>query len=551
VIESGGFDAKKNFVVDACTGLAPNVHSFSTDRLRAADVRTCDLVCHRPVLVWTVAVRGWLTREILRRMAGGCAVWLVVCAPGATFATSGARGDAGDASDPTLLRVFLTNGASVVSYGEYARVGDRVVFSMQLAPAPTRSTTPPGTEPPGAANGPTLHLVNLPASLVDWAATERYADSMRYARYVAARGDLDYAALNNQISRVLAEIAATGDAGRRLELALGARKILAEWPATHYGYRSHDVAQISSLLDEVISELRAETGGTAFELSFVAAASPPEPVSPLPVPTEREGIEQAIVVAHLTDIAEERMSLLESIAAALRAPGAEPAAEWRATTVASVTAELAEARKTEAAYQAVSSELMRSATRYARRGDVAGVERVIESVARRDRLLGRKRPDQVRALVGALQGELENAQRVRLVLDRWELRFPLLQKYERIRSDLLEGFESVRPQLDEIRRLAGPSDLWLSRILFAAQGAAQSLRLITPPDELVAAHSLALSALDLAANAARGRREAVQAGSLDMARDASSAAAGALMLMDRARADIEAAMKSPVILERR
>ncbi len=50
------------------------------------------------------------------------------------------------ADDVTLLRVFLTDGTSLVSYGEPALAGTRVVFSM-----PTASTT-----------NPPLHLVNLP-----------------------------------------------------------------------------------------------------------------------------------------------------------------------------------------------------------------------------------------------------------------------------------------------------------------------------------------------------------------------------------------------------
>ena len=37
------------------------------------------------------------------------------------------------AEDATLLRVFLNDGTSLVSYGEPARVGDRVVFSMPTA----------------------------------------------------------------------------------------------------------------------------------------------------------------------------------------------------------------------------------------------------------------------------------------------------------------------------------------------------------------------------------------------------------------------------------
>ncbi len=74
-----------------------------------------------------------------------------------------------------LLRVFLADGSVIVSYGEYARVGERVVFSMPLGGEP---------ETPG------LQLVNLPASVVDWDRTARYADSARaahYARYSGGR----------------------------------------------------------------------------------------------------------------------------------------------------------------------------------------------------------------------------------------------------------------------------------------------------------------------------------------------------------------------------
>ena len=41
------------------------------------------------------------------------------------------------AADATLFRVFLRDGASLVSYGEFARVGDQVVFSMPVGGGPT------------------------------------------------------------------------------------------------------------------------------------------------------------------------------------------------------------------------------------------------------------------------------------------------------------------------------------------------------------------------------------------------------------------------------
>src|SRR5258705_6218020 len=82
------------------------------------------------------------------------------------------------ADDATLLRVFLTDGTSLVSYGEPARLDDRVIFSMPTEVAPN----------------PTLHLVNLPADRVDWDRTNRYAATARIARYVKTQGDDDYAA---------------------------------------------------------------------------------------------------------------------------------------------------------------------------------------------------------------------------------------------------------------------------------------------------------------------------------------------------------------------
>src|SRR5438552_3453151 len=81
------------------------------------------------------------------------------------------------ADDATLLRVFMKDGSSLVSYGEPARVGDRVVFSM-----PTDSST-----------NPSLHLVNLPVEKVDWSRTDQYATAARAAHYARTQGDADYA----------------------------------------------------------------------------------------------------------------------------------------------------------------------------------------------------------------------------------------------------------------------------------------------------------------------------------------------------------------------
>src|SRR5712672_2954798 len=85
------------------------------------------------------------------------------------------------ADEVTLMRVFLSDGTSLVSYGEPARVNDRVIFSMPTA------TTP----------NPPLHLVNLPIARVDWDRTNRYAATARASHYIETQAENDYAALSN------------------------------------------------------------------------------------------------------------------------------------------------------------------------------------------------------------------------------------------------------------------------------------------------------------------------------------------------------------------
>src|SRR5690242_11504017 len=99
------FQAKKNFVVARSTGFSPFVHSFSTDRLRRASARQ---------------VRSAVLLSNSHRMTRrNTSIWLaafLLVAGGRLAATEGV----------TFFRVFLTDGTAVVSYGEFARVGDRV-----------------------------------------------------------------------------------------------------------------------------------------------------------------------------------------------------------------------------------------------------------------------------------------------------------------------------------------------------------------------------------------------------------------------------------------
>src|SRR5260221_6282364 len=142
------------------------------------------------------------------------AVALVVAIRGASAAPG-----AGD--DATRLRVFLTDGTSLVSYGEPARVGDRIIFSIPTA------TTP----------NPPLRLVDLPAARVDWDRTNRYAASARASHYVETQAEADYLALSNDIVQALNDVAQATEPAQRLAIVERARRTLADWPANHYNYR--------------------------------------------------------------------------------------------------------------------------------------------------------------------------------------------------------------------------------------------------------------------------------------------------------------------------
>src|SRR5438874_2234496 len=144
------------------------------------------------------------------------------------------------ADDAPLFRVFLKDGPALVSYGELARVGDRVVFSMPL----------------NADASPSLHLDTIAADRVDWERTNRYAESARATRYLATRAESDYIALSNDVARTLNEVTRVGEVPKRLALVEAARKALAEWPRNHFSYRSNEVRQMLGLLDDAIADLR-------------------------------------------------------------------------------------------------------------------------------------------------------------------------------------------------------------------------------------------------------------------------------------------------------
>ena len=441
---------------------------------------------------------------------------------------------AASADDATLFRLFLKDGGSLVSYGEVARVGDRVVFSMPTAPGPS----------------PTLHLANIAADRVDWDRTERYAASARSGRYLETQAENDYTTLSNQVTESLNEIGRTDDPARRLAIVEDARKTLAEWPASHYNYREADIRQLLTMLDVAIADIRARSGQLRFDLNLVAFATPPPPTEPLlPAPTLRESIEQVLTVARLSESSTDRVSLLRSAIVELgkNRDGGDPTlpVEWiAATSVAAEQAIEAELR-VDRAYQSLSKRMLRLADQRAHAANVRGVERLEALVRSQDDLLGRARPDEVNSLIAAIEEKLDAARRLRLARDRWLMRAPDFQQYRVAIRGPLDLFAQLRPALEDIKSLAGSTPAALKTV---ERLVAQIVKLagdVSPPEELNGAHALLVSAAHLAENAATIRRDATLSGSIQRAWDASSAAAGALMLGSKARSDIRTLLRQP------
>ena len=434
------------------------------------------------------------------------------------------------ADDATLLRVFLADGTSLVSYGEPARVGDRVIFSMPTAATPN----------------PPLHLVDLPIARVDWDRTNRYAATARATHYVQTQADADYAQLSNEVASTLNDVARTVEPAERLAIVEHARKTLADWPQNHFNYRQNEVRQMLSMLDEAIADLRAARGASRFDINLSAFADIPTIPEPLlPPPTPKEALDQVLGAARIVDTAAERTSLLATAVATIDLYEWALPPEWAAATRAEAHAAIQAELRLDRSYRSLTTRMMTLANQRARLADVLGIERVLRTIAQRDTALGAKRPEAVIALVTAVQARLDAARQLQLARDRWALRAPALLQYRMAMRPLMDLFAGLQPPLENIKELSGSAPTTLAGIQRTVSQISTLVSTVVPPEELAAAHALLISAVQLAGNAAQIRREAALAGDMTRAWDASSAAAGALMLGAKARGDIQALLRPP------
>jgi hypothetical protein len=435
------------------------------------------------------------------------------------------------AASRVLFRVFLSDGRVLSSYGEWARIDDRVIFSM-----PAQLTREPVE----------LHLVSIPSRRVDWPRTEQYAESVRAAAYAVSRGDADFSVFSAEVARTLNEIAQIREPSVRLATAELARKKLADWPASHYGYRIDEVRDALGVLDEVIAQLRLSVGMTRFDLSLSANAPlalPPPP--PLPPPSDAELAEQFVAAASMTESPAERMSLLQTVMRLIdRAIGLMPA-EWAARMRRSVGGDLESERKTEQAYDALRTYALKEADKLATRGKASDLERLREHVKAEDRRLGGQREGEIAALLSTIDLQASSATAARDARKEWERRAPAFRTYRRRTNGIFKVFGEAALALEQVKSMSGPPINAIAALTKRLASAGKSFAKVKPPDELAPGHAIITSAWELADNAFRLRVEAVSANDMDLAQRASSAAAGALMLYQRARAEQLAAMEPP------
>ena len=132
-------------------------------------------------------------------------------------------------SDVPLFRLFLLEGRSLVSVGEFARVGQQVVF---LIPSTTTTENPP------------LQLVSIPADGVDWSRTDAYREAVRAQRYLTTQAEGDYEFLISQLRGALNDVLATADTAAQLAIVERARATLIEWASGHFGYKNDEVGEM-------------------------------------------------------------------------------------------------------------------------------------------------------------------------------------------------------------------------------------------------------------------------------------------------------------------
>jgi hypothetical protein len=170
---------------------------------------------------------------------------------------------------------------------------------------------------------------------------------------------------------------------------------------------------------------------------------------------------------------------------------------------------------------------------------------VLAKISREDKRLGSRRPDVVQALNASVQAHLEDARRLRLMRDQWMSRRSAYRDYERLVSASILQLVKSQPALDAIKRLDGPPPQLLHSLSSRLTGGAARLERMTVAEPVREAHEMLVNAWQFAETAVLTREQAINSGDMGAAWRASSAAAGAIMMIERVQGEIRSLLEPP------
>jgi hypothetical protein len=269
----------------------------------------------------------------------------------------------------------------------------------------------------------------------------------------------------------------------------------------------------------------------------------------IPNPTPREAIEHILLAARLTESPVERVSLLTVAVGALDREAAVLPAEWIGKTKATALIDIDREVRIDREYQSFGARMLKLAKQRAEAADVRGISSVLSQIRAKDESMGAVRPDVVNAVMAEVESRLDAARRLRLARDHWAFRLPVVRRYLAAIDHALQDFARLKQPLEDIKSLAGAEPAVLSGVRRIAEGILNTATDIMPPDECRTAHELLVSAAQLADSAALIRRDAVRTSDMTRAWNASSAAAGSLMLGARAESEMQALLRRPQLAQ--
>jgi hypothetical protein len=332
------------------------------------------------------------------------------------------------------------------------------------------------------------------------------------------------------LSRDLEQLARIQDRKQQLVAADQLRLGLVAWPKSHFFYRANDVEKLVGLVGDVINELKIAVGEKTFALELTSGPPTPRREPLMVAPRLRESITLSLSASSVADIGEERLAILESAASITPAEDRELAG--------TVARRLELEMSAERSYAALAANIRKRAQAAEAAGNAPAIDRLQTELLGRDQQFGFRRPKTVQDLIEELRIARTSALARKDALDRYAAVRRRLLDYETAVRPAFSALDGLRSLLQYYRELRGVS---FERTVAAGERFDRlrgQIEGVTPPPEAAAIHATLISALRMAVEATVRRREAAATNAMPTMRAASSAAAGALLLGDRARDDL-------------